>query len=57
MLHLSWSVVEFLLPFIVSVKKALVGSCCIWEVTASALLMYYCSYRWHFENSELLLAG
>ena len=57
MLHLSWSVVEFLLPFIVSVTKALVGSCCIWEDTASALLMYYCSYRWHFKNSELLLAG
>ena len=39
-LHLSWSVVEYLSPFIVSVKKALVGSCCIWEVTASVLLLY-----------------
>ena len=32
MLHFSWSVVEFLLPFFVSVKKALVGSCCIWTL-------------------------
>ena len=48
MLHLSWSVVEFLSPFIVSVKEVLVESwfigkllllrcCCIIEVIVGTL--------------------